>query len=101
MTDDEMRALAEIGVRLCDDAYMMWLSAECEAAQLLLGWHTARPSEWRTACAAYQAALDREEAAARDLERLHQVTAPCQEHLRAGSQAAIRTDAVVGTSPAA
>ena len=38
MTEKLGREVAEIGVRLLDDAYMAWLAAESECEQALRGW---------------------------------------------------------------
>jgi hypothetical protein len=69
--------LAEIGVRLVDGAYMAWLVAERECDQALREWQEERPDAYW----GYRAALDREEAAARDLERLSELARPCREAL--------------------
>ena len=70
------REIALIGIRLLDDAYMAWQAAELDAEQSLRAWcdggHEA-------AYQAYRAAVDREEAAARDLERLHELTGVCMD----------------------
>jgi len=73
--------VARIGVRLLDDAYMTWFSASIGAEQALRAWFDATPSEGSPAYFAYCAALDREEAAARDLERLWEVSRPDREAL--------------------
>ncbi|MBV9714341.1 MAG: hypothetical protein JOZ64_03095 [Solirubrobacterales bacterium] len=70
--------LAAIGVRLFDDAYLAWFSAESESENALRAWWESTGSRRSTAYAAYRAALDREEAAARDLERLWSVSEPCR-----------------------
>jgi hypothetical protein len=75
------RELAEIGVRLIDGAYMAWLVAERECEQAMSEWQDERPGAYW----AYRAALDREEAAARDLERLSQLASPCGEALAGAS----------------
>lgn len=65
--------IVEIGIRLLDDAHMAWQRAELECEQMLLAWHEGTPRlavDWYRS---YQAALDREEAAARDLQRLWEV----------------------------
>jgi hypothetical protein len=70
------RDAAEIGVRLLDDAYAAWLIAESEAEQTLDAWRDrsfgTREAGYRT----YLAAVEREEAAARDLQRLHEIASP-------------------------
>jgi hypothetical protein len=70
------RDAAQLGERLLDDAHTCWLIAESEAEQTLEAWREggsgARASRYR----AYLAAVEREEAAARDLARLHEIAAP-------------------------
>jgi hypothetical protein len=64
---------ATVSARLADGAYMAWRSAEIECDLALGGWHAAGPGLGATAHVAYRAALDREEAAARDFEELHRL----------------------------
>jgi hypothetical protein len=71
------RDLAEIGIRLVDDAYMTWFAAARECERALRAWQRAEPRAYW----AYRAALDREEAAARDLERLSELARPCERAL--------------------
>jgi len=73
--------VAEIGVRLLDDAYIAWLVAESECNQTLRSWFASRPAEREPRYLAYRAALDREEAAAHDLHRLWQLSKPCRDTL--------------------
>ena len=73
------RELAVIGVRLIEDAYLAWDAAEFEAEEALRAWFDGLGGE--RAYHAYRAAVDREEAAARDLERLHELTAGSVEPL--------------------
>jgi hypothetical protein len=56
--------------RRTDDAYLAWLEAavDCERAQR--HWFDGLPRDHAPLYAAYQAALDREQAAAVELERL-------------------------------
>jgi hypothetical protein len=70
--------VAEIGVRLVDDAYLAWFSAESESERALQLWFENASA---TAYFAYRAALDREQAAARDLQRLWDVSEPCRQDL--------------------
>jgi hypothetical protein len=70
--------LAAIGVRLLDDAYLAWFSAEGETERALRAWRDERPCPGEVSYAVYRAALDREEAAARDLERLWTLSEPCR-----------------------
>jgi hypothetical protein len=74
MTDNANSEVAATGVRLFDDAYLAWFSAESECEQALRRWFQQN-DEPATAYLAYRAALDREEAAAHDLERLWQLGA--------------------------
>jgi hypothetical protein len=78
--------VAEIGVRLLDDAYLAWFGAESECEGALRAWFQAAGSARADAYLSYRAALEREAAAARDLERLWQVAAPCREVLIRGNQ---------------
>lgn len=64
----------KIGARLADGAYMAWQSAQTECHLALLAWGAAGPGRSAVAHIAYCAALDREEAAARDFEDLCRVT---------------------------
>jgi hypothetical protein len=73
--------VAEIGVRLLDDAYLAWFSAESESEAALRAWFASVGIERASMYLAYRAAADREEAAARDLERLWQLADPCREAL--------------------
>jgi hypothetical protein len=75
--------IAEIGVRLLDDAYLVWRNAEVECERMLETWRAASRGRSDGAYLAYQAALDREQAAAHDLERLAEVARPCYEVLLA------------------
>jgi hypothetical protein len=52
------------------DVYSAWRIAEAQAGEALGSWRDAEPDETGGRYAAYRAALDREESAARDLERL-------------------------------
>jgi hypothetical protein len=70
-----------IAVRLLDDAHLTWVAAEVESEHALRAWFTAGASHRATAYPAYRAAVDREEAAARDLQRLSELTQPYQERL--------------------
>lgn len=62
-------------MRLLDDVYMAWSRAQLECQNALRAWLNSG-ARHHAAYYAYRAALDREEAAAVDLERLsHLVTA--------------------------
>ena len=75
LSHDGLRARAtKIGAWLADGAYMAWQFAQIECSLALLAWHSAGPASSAAAHLAYCAALDREEAAARDFEELCRVT---------------------------
>ena len=65
---------AKLGTRLADGAFMAWRSAQIECDLALSNWQVAGPGRGEAAHLAYQAALDREEAAARHLEELCRLT---------------------------
>jgi hypothetical protein len=73
--------LAVIAVRVLDDAHMTWVAAEVESEYALRAWFDEGASQPADAYLAYRAAVDREEAAARDLQRLSDLTQPCVERL--------------------
>jgi hypothetical protein len=75
------RALDVIAVRALDDAHMTWVAAEVEVEHALRAWFGA--SAWQRADAylAYRSAVDREETAARDLQRLNALTQCSQKRL--------------------
>lgn len=75
------REIALIGIRLLDDAYLAWVAAEAEAEDALRAWSEGVSGQNGAGYQAYRAAVDREEAAARDLRRLHELTAICLEAL--------------------
>ena len=78
--------VAEIGVRLLDDAYLAWFSAESECENALRAWFKATGDRSAGAYLSYRAALDREEAAARDLARLWRLATSCRETLVSGKE---------------
>jgi hypothetical protein len=61
---------ASIGMRLADEAYMSWCTAQIQCQNALGAWFDAGPRDRAEANYAYRAALDREQAAAHDLECL-------------------------------
>jgi hypothetical protein len=81
MTEKVERTVAEIGVRLLDDAYMAWFAAESECEQALRAWFDGTSGNRAEGYFAYRAALDREEAAAHDLQRLGACAQPCLDSL--------------------
>jgi hypothetical protein len=76
--------LAVIAVRVLDDAHMTWVAAEVDSEHALHAWFDPGAPQGPGAYLAYRAAVDREEAAARDLQRLCELTQPCQERLERG-----------------
>lgn len=81
ISPDERHDVAEIGVRLLDDAHTAWLAAEHDCDQALRAWSEASPRDHGVRYASYRAALDREEAAGRDLQRLSELAQPCLTQL--------------------
>lgn len=71
----------EIVVRLLDDAFQVWRAAATECERALRGWDEDAPRGGAADFWRYTAALDREEAAARDLQRLYESTVPCRERV--------------------
>lgn len=78
MSDTANLEPGPMGVRLVDDAYLAWLCAEAESEIALRSWAEASGSARARAYAAYRATLDREEAAALDLERLACLSELCR-----------------------
>jgi hypothetical protein len=77
MTDGTKQEVVDLSIRLLDDVYMAWFVAERECEHALRKWfQSSRRSP--DAYFAYCAALDREEAAAVDLQRLMELTKPLQ-----------------------
>ena len=74
-------ALAVIAERALDDARMTWVAAEIDSEHALRAWFDASARQRAGAYLAYCAAVDREQAAAHDLQRLSELTHPCQERL--------------------
>jgi hypothetical protein len=64
-------------MRRRDNAYILWAATESESGDALGAWFAAVPSRRPSAYAVYRAALEREEAAARHLERLSGLTGSC------------------------
>ena len=81
MLDKTEAGVATIGVRLIDDVYLAWFDAESECETRLREWFEATGERREPAYLAYLAALDREEASARDLERLWGLASRCQAAL--------------------
>jgi hypothetical protein len=79
MLENSEAEVARIGVRLIDDAYMAWFEAENEAEGLLRAWFQSTGERHEVAYLSYRAALEREEASARDLERLWGMASTCRQ----------------------
>lgn len=71
--DQLAHEVAMTGIRLIDDAHVSWRCAQAATALALAAWRDAAPSHRAALSLGYRAALDREEAAARDLERLWRI----------------------------
>ena len=80
--------LAEIGIRLLDEAHVAWQRAELECEQALRAWYDGPPRTNIDRYLSYRAALDREQAAAHDLERLWELAAGGHEALAAAASEA-------------
>jgi hypothetical protein len=89
MTDDAKQEVVNVSIRLLDDAYMAWFVAESDCEQALRAWFQAaggRPDAYF----AYRAALEREDAAARDLQRLVELTGSFHESVADGAREVIQ-----------
>jgi hypothetical protein len=84
------RDVAEIGIRLLDDAHMVWIAAEADSEHAFSAWSQGPAADRTKAYLAYRAALDREEAAALDLQRLSELAHPCRELLTQSSRPSAR-----------
>jgi hypothetical protein len=73
---DISQDLVVIGVRVLDDAYMNWVATEVESEHALRAWFEATAAHRGAAHVAYQGAVDHEEAAALDLQRLCELIQP-------------------------
>jgi hypothetical protein len=81
--------IAEIGIRLLDDAHVAWQRAELECEQRLQAWFEGTARTRAEGYQSYLAALDREEAAAQDLQRLWEIASSSHAALAgAASQSA-------------
>ena len=80
--------LAEIGIRLLDEAHAVWQRAELECEQALRAWHDGSPRTRSAAYLSYRAALDREQAAAHDRQRLWELAWSGRDALKAASMPA-------------
>jgi len=76
MIENAQTGVATIGARLLVDASLAWSSAQNECEQKLRAWFDTTGEQAASAYLSYRAALDQEEAAAHDLERLWQLYEP-------------------------
>jgi hypothetical protein len=72
--ESAVRDVTGIAIRLLDDSYMAWHRAQLECENALRDWLDSGSRDL-AAYHSYRAALDREEAAAIDLERLTNLVA--------------------------
>jgi hypothetical protein len=79
--------LAEIGIRLLDEAHVAWQRAERECEEALRAWYHGPPRLSVDRYLAYRRSLDREQAAAHDLERLWVLARSGHEALKSTYQA--------------
>ncbi|HET6866721.1 MAG TPA: hypothetical protein VFH80_12460 [Solirubrobacteraceae bacterium] len=77
--------LAEIGIRLLDEAHVAWQRAELECERALGAWYGSSPRTGAELYRSYRAALDREHAAACDLQRLWELARFGHDALAAAS----------------
>jgi hypothetical protein len=76
--------VASMGVRVVHDAYSAWFNAESESGRALRAWRRSSGPARELAYDVYRAALDREESAALDLERLWSLANPCGRCITVG-----------------
>jgi hypothetical protein len=67
------REVASVEIRLIDEAHMSWCTAQVQCETALRAWFEAGRHDRAEANCVYRAALDREQAAARDLESLSEL----------------------------
>src|SRR5271165_6462527 len=75
--------LAEIGIRLLDEAHVAWQRAERECEHALRTWYDGPPRACTANYLSYRSALEREHAAANDLQRMWQLATSGHEALAA------------------
>jgi hypothetical protein len=86
MLDESETNVRTMTVRLIDNAYCAWLTAETECETALRDWFHASSEHREPTYLAYIAALDREEASARDLQQVWDRASGCHEALLAKAQ---------------
>lgn len=77
--------LAEIGIRLLDEAHIAWQRAELECERALRAWCNGSPRTSAELYRSYRSALDHEHAAACDLQRLWELARFGHDALAAAS----------------
>ena len=77
--------LAEIGIRLLDEAHVAWQRAELASEHALRSWYTGSSRTSAERYRLYRTALDREQAAAADLQRLWEIGRAGHDALAAAS----------------
>jgi hypothetical protein len=86
MLDKTEADVATITVGVLDDAYCGWFTAESECEMALRDWFHATKDTREVTYLAYRAALDREEASARELELRWDTASGCGEAAAAKPQ---------------
>jgi hypothetical protein len=76
MTDDLDAKAILTGACQLGDAFLAWFTAEAASETALQAWWQSTGSSRSTTYIAYRASLDREEIAARNLERLSNLAGP-------------------------
>jgi hypothetical protein len=77
--------LAEIGIRLLDEAHVAWQRAELECEAALRAWFDGSPRTSIELYLGYRAALDREHASADDLQRMWELARSGHDALAAAA----------------
>ncbi|HTP22092.1 MAG TPA: hypothetical protein VMJ65_20965 [Solirubrobacteraceae bacterium] len=90
MIENAMTEVPATGVCLLDDAYLAWFSAECECELALHAWSRRADSARAAAYSRYRLALEREEAAARELERAWRLAEARRSRVVQGTEGVIR-----------
>ncbi len=75
-TDATEAEIAEVRAGRLDDAHLAWFIAESECERALRAWRAGDDDDEDIAYCSYLAALNREESAARHLERAWQASEP-------------------------
>lgn len=81
----ERDELVKIGIRLLDDAHDVWQRAELECEDALRTWRERSSRTDTEGYLSYLAALDREQAAAGDLQRLWELASSAPDPISAAT----------------